>query len=97
MSTRLTTRSNTVPGFEKELRLMAEESPCVRRKKDIQREEIDRKVAEFSAAGGQVTSIDMGVSGDQVYLAKGKDKQQAYRDKSWNMMEATREKRDAKT
>ena len=79
MATRLTTRSTTVPGFEKE------------------REEIDCKMAEFTAAGGQVTSIDMGVSGDQVYLAKGKDKQQAYRDKSWNMMEATREKRDAKT
>ena len=97
MATRLTTRSTTVPGVEKELRLMAEEAPSVRRKKDIQREEIDCKMAEFTAAGGQVTSIDMGVSGDQVYLAKGKDKQQAYRDKSWNMMESKREKRDAET
>ena len=71
MSTRLTTRSTTVPGFEKELRLMAEEAPCIRRVKDIQREVIDSKVEAFLAGGGQVTQIDTGVSGDQDYLARG--------------------------
>jgi hypothetical protein len=68
---RPTTRKNTVLGIEKEIREMSEQAPMIRRVKDIQPEAIDSKVEAFLAEGGQVSQIDMGVSGDQDYLARG--------------------------